>query len=421
MLKMGFNIGTSDMKRLLEENERQMSGVRSWKQLFGSAGQSYSAQNAAITGSYSDTIAQAYKANMAQNDAIMSAGLNLGATKELVENNRAALHSAYQTYIQNYEQAVSTNAQNYMATVDAYNKDLTARAENFSKLYNYAYKYLSEELANTRYAKSEGGIAEGTSWLANNALDWLYDKELGTVISWDSLSEQLVDQNAELTDKGREFFDAMFNARPEGYITSGETDEWATRSFDSWLGDTDAELRDWYVQGDAYNYNKYGTNLGTAKTLLGMESTDTSYKASDYTTLADFDQFTTGFKGTNAYTQLTSDVNRAREHMTELYKLYQEGNLPSTNDYFVAERKYRDELNKLISMSEENATKALELFERSVGEEAARDYEIVAAQKKIAYAKSVGDERIVTYYDELVNMLQKKFDAYKRAYNLSGF
>lgn len=270
-LKYGFNIGTSDMKSLLEENDRQMSGVRSWKQLFSGASQGYQAQNAALMSSYSDTIAQAYKANMAQSDAIASAGLNLGATRELIESNRAALHNAYQTYIQNYGEAMSTNTEDYAATQKVYNDELTARAENFSKLYNYAYQYLAEELA--------GSTKGETSWLTANNLNWLYDTELNAAKPWETLSHELFDENAGITEKGKEFFDAMFNARAEGYLTSkGET----TRGFDQWLSDTDADLRDWAVQGDAYNYVKAGSNFGTAKSLLGLESTDQDYANYQY-------------------------------------------------------------------------------------------------------------------------------------------
>lgn len=270
-LRYGFNIGKSDMKSLLEEHDRQMSGVRSWKQLFGGASQDYAAQNSAIVSSYSDTIAQAYKASMAQNDAIASAGFNTGATRELIESNRAALHDAYQTYIQNYGKAVESNAQNYADTQATYDAELSARAENFSKLYNYAYQYLAEELA--------GSERQGTGWLTANNLDWLYDTELGAAKPWETLAYELFDENAGITERGQEFFDAMFNAQTQGYLgAKGD----ATRGFDQWLSDTDAELRDWAVTGDAYNYVKAGSNFGTAKSLLGLESTDQSYASHQY-------------------------------------------------------------------------------------------------------------------------------------------
>lgn len=271
-LRYGFNIGTSDMKSLLEQEDAQLNGVRSWKQLFSGASQQFAASNAAITSSFSDTIAQAYKANLAQQDAIASAGLNIGATHEMIENNRAALHSAYQTYIQNYGKAVDANMQNYSATVKAYDDELTARAENFSKLYNYAYQYLAEELAGS--AKGE------TSWLTDNSLDWLYDAELNAAKPWEILSHELFDEKRQITEKGQEFFDAMFNARTEGYLTSKGK---ATRGFDQWLSDTDAELRDWYTQSDVYNHTRAGNNFGTAKSLLGLESTDQDYGAYQYT------------------------------------------------------------------------------------------------------------------------------------------
>lgn len=303
-LRYGFNIGTSDMKSLLEQEDAQLNGVRSWKQLFSGASQQFAASNAAITSSFSDTIAQAYKANLAQQDAIASAGLNIGATHEMIENNRAALHSAYQTYIQNYGKAVDANMQNYSATVKAYDDELTARAENFSKLYNYAYQYLAEELAGS--AKGE------TSWLTANNLDWLYDTELNAAKSWETLSHELFDENRQITEKGREFFDAMFNARAEGYLTSKGK---ATRGFDQWLSDTDTELRDWAVTGDVYNSTEMGTNFGTAKSLLGLESTDQNYANYQYKRTAQeyLSQFSNKTFDQSKFTTLTESIQKIDE------------------------------------------------------------------------------------------------------------
>lgn len=274
--KYGFNIGESDMKTLLFNSDRQKNGVESWRQLFSGAAENYARTDSSLVKSYRDTVSQAYKAHLMQQDAIIGAGLSSGATQSLVDSNKAALHSAYQTYIQNYNKNAATNMQNYSDTIGAYNQDLSARAQNFSKLYNYAYKYLTDELGKATITNGD----TTSSWLADHDLGWLANTE-GTPLSWGELSSTLFNDDRTITDKGKEFFDAMFNAQTGDYTNDkGER----VRGFDEWLGDTDAELRDWYMEGDVYNNTDKGTNFGTAKQLLGLESTDESYHQSEYTT-----------------------------------------------------------------------------------------------------------------------------------------
>ena len=384
-LKFGFNIGTSDMKSLLEKNQKQMSGVRTWKQLFGSAAQSYATQASALTSAYGDTIAQAYKASMAQSDAIASAGLNLGATQELMANNRAALHSAYQTYVQNYAEAATANAQNYANTVEAYDKDLTAEAKNYSKLYNYAYKYLTEELVGSTYAGNTGGtVANGTSWLTANKLDWLYNADTGQAKSWQELTKgdtALFNSAGELTNYGREFFDAMFNVQAGGYKTSEGK---ATRGFDQWLSDTDVELRDWYASGDAFNYTTRGTVAGTAKSLLGIDSNKDAYKYQDYVHLTDkiklpeIDFSVPGYDIAEADRLYKDMLNKKAEYEHE-YSIYggSSGSANAEHAYRLAEQKYNSyvaDTNAAFKKAQTNVKaeydKAITQLKDTIGEDA---------------------------------------------------
>ena len=145
-LQYGMNITESDMRRLLEQNDRQQSGVRTWRQLFGNAALGYEAQTAGITSDYSDAIAQAYKSNLAQNSAILNSGISAGATKELLMQNRDALHSAYQTYVQNYGKDMTTATNAYRNEQAAIDTALNERSAKFANLYNSAYKYLIDEV-----------------------------------------------------------------------------------------------------------------------------------------------------------------------------------------------------------------------------------------------------------------------------------
>lgn len=273
-LQYGMNITASDMKVLLEKNDKQQSGIRTWRQLFGNASLGFNAQSDALTTDYSDAIAQAYRANFEQNNAIMNSGLSVGATKEMLSASRNDLHTAYESYVRNYGKDTSALAETYGEEVSAIDTALTERAQNFSKLYNSAYRYLQEELYNN------------LEYMASSGLDkYIYNDETsdnyGELMPWHEISATFMNADGSLTTAGMQFFDQIFNT-PAGHDV---------RTYGKWLSDVSMDekddlygLYDWYVGQDAFNYNFAGTNAGTANILTGRESTDQKYGDYDYLT-----------------------------------------------------------------------------------------------------------------------------------------
>lgn len=322
-LYYGMNITASDMRSLLEKNDKQQSGIRTWRQLFGNASLGFNAQSDALTTDYTDAIAKAYESNFKQNDAIMGAGLASGVTKEMLSASRNDLHTAYETYIRNYGSDMATAAETYGEEVGAIDAALTERATNFSNLYNSAYKYLSEELfgatQSVRGTAENGAVAKyngdgknaefagyedvNRDYINEHGLQWIYELDedgnpTTELRDWTSLSHDLFNGDGTLTKRGIAFFDQMFNTPYENYThVSGERN---IRSFDEWLSEQkdtfdnyDAtnlpgmakngrELRDWWVSPDTFNYNFAGTNKGTSQTMTGRESTDDIYGAYEY-------------------------------------------------------------------------------------------------------------------------------------------
>lgn len=305
-LKYGMNITASDMKSLLEKNDKLQTGVRTWRQLFGNASLGYNAQSDALSTYYGDAISKAYASSFKQNDAIVGAGLNTGMMREMLTASRNDLHTAYETYVHNYNSAAEQIAENYSNEVGVIDEALTERATNFSDLYNNAYKYLSDEVfGSTRNA--EGNASNGATpiyegegenakitgysdvtydYMDEHGLSWLYEEdETGErkLRSWESISHDLMNDDGTLTKKGVMFFDQMFNTPYEEYVrTNKDGEEIAIRSFDKWLSDTNSELRDWWVSQDPFNYTFAGTNRGTSQTIMGRESTDTKYAPHQY-------------------------------------------------------------------------------------------------------------------------------------------
>lgn len=299
-LQYGMNIPASNIKGMLEKNDIQQSGVRTWRQLLGGASQNFAAQSAALTTDYSEAISQAYKANLEQMDALAGSNLSAGADAKLAQLNREELAATYQKYVQGYAQNVSALTEDYATEVGAIEGALTERAENYSNLFNQAYKYLSEELSLADFTRedidspiySEGKSPElqgyetkTTDYLSDYNLDWMRD-EAGELLAWDDLAQKMFNEDGSLNQQGIAFYDAMFNATPQGYMSREDGTE--IRSFDKWLSDSSPELRDWLVSQDVFNYNFAGTNRGTANLMTGRKATDMTYEKSDYLTSDDF-------------------------------------------------------------------------------------------------------------------------------------
>lgn len=285
-LKYGFNMTESDMKNVLAQNEKQQSGVRTWRQLFGNAALGYNAQSSTLKNNYADAISQAYMSNYTQQNALVGAGLSAGSTNALLAQSKNDLHTAYEQYVRNYASDAANLASAYGEEMGKIESDLTTRAKNFANLYNSAYKYLSEELYGSSYTNDEGVY----DYLKDHGLDWAYRTDADgnmtdELMSWEEMAPRLFDENSNLTVEGQEFFDQMFNQADEHKykrLDKDKDDEVYTRNFRQWLSDTDNDLYTWLIGQDDYNYNNAGTNFGTAKALLGMESTDDEYHTSEY-------------------------------------------------------------------------------------------------------------------------------------------
>lgn len=351
-LQTGFNLTASDMTSLLEKIDKQQSGVRTWRQLFGNTSLGYNAQSDALNTDYASAIAEAYKTNFARRNAILGSGLSTGSTQQLLSQNRADLHTAYETYVRNYGSAASSLAESYGKEIGELNTALTERAANFADLYNSAYKYLSEELYGTNYVN-----ANNLAWTLN---------EGGALKTWDELAYLMFDNNRNLTAQGTEFFDQMFNATPQGYTRfNKDGEEVAVRTFDQWLNDTNPELRTWAAGADAFNYTRAGSNLGTAKALAGMESDDQKYHQSEYMDEGDATQiYDTGMSYLGYPTNVDrlpvqeklakafDDYTKAKREYDKYEKGFYIGKNPYQQDLAKANTQYREavaELNEYIS------------------------------------------------------------------------
>ena len=306
-LQYGVNMPASNIKSMLEKMVKQQSGIRTWRQLFGGASLDFGAKKDALTSYYSSAIAEAYKANFERKNSILGLGLSQGNTERYIGMTQQELFNTYNKFMENYAANLQQASSDYAKEVTDYDNALTEYATNFSKLFNKAYDYLKTELygaTRTRNMMNEDGTpvlemsgkgkkakpikdekgqniirTEQVEYLKENGLDWLLvsaeeaskDPSLveGQLKDWNTIAKDYIfDSDMQLTEQGKLFFDAIFNASPQQFVTNGEP----TRSFDKWLSDTDSDLREWLVSQDPFNYTFAGTNRGTANVILGGES-----------------------------------------------------------------------------------------------------------------------------------------------------
>ena len=302
-LKYGMNFTASDAAKVLEQNAILQNGVRSWRQIFGNAGLVYEGQKGALQSDYASAIAEAYRSNLNARGTIFRTGLSTGDMASALHTTDANLEAAYNTYLQKYAQDVTALDQAYAQEIGAYTDDLKGQGENVSNLLSSAYRYWADELSGASRMKDttdptivgEGGdaeLGEGVTQVEEKLVDlynmgqWYNVNSAGereSLKTWEELAPLLINPDGTLNDKGRQFFDQIFGIKPEGFTTMNDKgEEHTTRNFAQWLSDTNPDLYTWAMSPDAANYTRAGTNLGTTKTLLGLESTDADYADYEY-------------------------------------------------------------------------------------------------------------------------------------------
>lgn len=417
-LRTGYNITSGDLKTILEKQDKQADGIRSWQKLFGNTSLSYSSSKDALSTDYSRIINEAYLNNMARENAILGVGLSTGSAKELVSANRADLRQAYETYITNYRKEQSLLDESYATAVSEIDTALTDRAQNFTDIYSNAYKYIEDEL-------SGASNKNGELWNNNAFVRSLYDIKTETIDGndvttatlkpWSLASADFFDKEGNLTKKGQEFYDFTFNFLPEDYVNEEGK---AIRSFDAWLSDTNPDLRNWWINPDIYNYTFEGSNVGTSKTIIGLDSTDQLYRRGDYGNFADVEAKAIGAEAEgSALSTKATEREENQERLDELggkpgffKRLFGGPQVLEAMARWRLAKKYdksivEDWTNYKTAMAKDNATLQTN-FKKLVG---ADEYETFKSKNKALFDEFDRLSKVSSYNE-------KDYEAYVSAY-----
>ena len=323
-IQHGVNVTASDMAAMVEQG-KDATGKKSWELLYGNAGLNYQTQSDALLKTYGDTIAEAYKSSLQQQNALYDLGLTQGDTKDLQGLVKQELMATYQNYLSNYKQIQNDLDTAYAQEKGLYDEALMAESENYANLYNSAMDYYEKVLKGATYttndlskpiysgegkeAQATGDYEQKTTSLVDEyGLDWLMKQDADgnmVALSRDELMNKMFDQDGVITEYGRNFYDMVFNhaATADGYT---DIEGNPIVSFDEWLSANNSDLYEWTHSADTFNYTHQGTKLGSAKEMLGLDSTDDTFeysgnKFSDKF-LNDIDTFFTDVQ--NAFTEL---------------------------------------------------------------------------------------------------------------------
>lgn len=266
----GLTMTASNAADIVKANYKDLSGENPWTKMLGSAGRSYQQDVGDVSRDYSDVIASAYQANLANRDITARSPLSAASADIMSRLSQQDLMNTYNTYKQNYQKNLATATENYANNVNTINTAYQTETDNLSKLYSALYDYAKSDLASATgvflpdnpETDSSGNVIqpEAASWFKNQGLEWALDEE-GNLLAQDALVNILYDENKALTNKGEQFFNALLNARTEGYTSIGDKGEYATRGFDKWLSETNPELRQWYASYNPYYAGKTGGDI----------------------------------------------------------------------------------------------------------------------------------------------------------------
>lgn len=271
----GYITSTNDYKKQLKELNRNYEGRKVWDELYGQIGLSQQRAENSVRRDYLTNLSEAYTSAYNQKAAVANSALGTGYKQQAIEDLDFALSEAFDSYRQNYLTQKAQIDENALAANQAIDAELTKQAEN-TKLYQDSfYNYLNDlwnRAQGTGKYEDVGVDTTLQNLFTNDPLWSRYTEKIGKntrLLDSSSLYAQLYDTNHMITDKGRDFYDQMFNSL--GVV------EGKDYSFHKYLSDTNSELYEWSIAANPYDYTEAGTNMGTFKTLMGLDSKDNEY------------------------------------------------------------------------------------------------------------------------------------------------
>lgn len=290
MSEYGMIYDTSDVKKQLNEANRDYIGRKTWENLYAGIDIAEKQQINSLKQDYAKAMSDAYATAYNNKVAIGSSNLGQGYKIDAIDDIDIALQEAYDTYRRNYLQGESEIKAASAEAAENVDKALTEQAEYIKKFANAPYEYLKY-----LFDKYNEGNPEDNIFLTNDLWKrYTYEekdekgnltgerllKSWEDIVSYGAYDEYtdefgnkqkewtgLYDADNNLTIKGVDFYDQMMNyeATHAGY------------SFGEWLANYDEDLYNWSRSYNPYDYTADQRNIGSFRTMVGLTSKDQEY------------------------------------------------------------------------------------------------------------------------------------------------
>ena len=295
-------ISTDKIKSQLRELNRNYEGRQTWNELYAGVDLAEKQAVNQATSSYESDVLDAYISAFKTRSQVANSNLGSGFKEAAIADLDYDLAEAFNSYKQNYASQLSTIGQNALDAKTAIDEELTTYSTNVANYQKSMYGYLTD-LYNRAYGLNtyeDVGEDLKLKELFENDMLWnrytnaeyqyqtddngniIYDEKGKPIVVKDEkgndvisgrkllteeeLYSSLYDKENNIKESGVDFYDQMLNQLGTNY------------SFDAYLNKTNPELYSWSQQASVYDYNKAGTNQGSFKTLMGLDSQDYEYK-----------------------------------------------------------------------------------------------------------------------------------------------
>lgn len=261
-----------NLAEYLEKSNRDYYGKRTWANMFGNVDLSKQLALDNLKTDFGKVAGEAFDVAQKNAAAIGSSNLISGHKDASMEANQLALQEAYDSYMANYHTGAQTIEENTAKQMSDVNQRLMQQAEMYSKYYGEHFNYLQ-----SLWDKYEAGEIAGDFFKSNESMDYLqniYDETgeamqgLKSIGDIESMIYDIDNEgNKTLNPTGVKFFDQLENSQLLKEY-----------SFENYLRENNAELLDWAMSEDPYNWapNRLGesTMAGTFRQMTGRESDD---------------------------------------------------------------------------------------------------------------------------------------------------
>lgn len=279
MAYQGNVISKGALRDWMLQNNRQNEGQSTWQSMYNEVNSQASSQQQAIADAYNESVLQAYDSYLSNKAAIAGSNIIGSGKSTLQKSAQQQLDEAYLTYASNAYESASAVTESQQQALNAITTELDTQAGNYSSYLNKTYDYLTYLWENRDTIDGATQLFKDAKWskYLTNVLDENGEPtEEMRLLTREELFNPRQDDNNEwlslfdregyLTVRGEDYFDQLLNSDDFGM------------SYNDWLVNNDEELYDWARSASMYDVTTAGSNLGSLKRAVGLDSTDFDYR-----------------------------------------------------------------------------------------------------------------------------------------------